>query len=170
MTSDYKIFVADLAAYNSGNLFGHWIDVMADDAKDKINKMLQQCPTEDAEKWFIFSYFGFGSLDMNKCQSIKNVREIAEFLDEYPDIGEVLLHHFEMNLESVKIAVDQYQGNYDDLSEYFEIAVDDADGLSEYYQPYIDYKKMAQDMEREGEIFCIRSQGHIYVFLPFDPV
>ena len=34
MSSDFKIYVADLAAYNNGKLHGVWIDAMADDIQE----------------------------------------------------------------------------------------------------------------------------------------
>lgn len=55
MSEEIRIYVACLAAYNSGNLHGVWIDATADidDIQDQINSMLESSPVEDAEEYAI---------------------------------------------------------------------------------------------------------------------
>ncbi len=50
MSEEIRIYVACLAAYNSGYLHGVWIDATADidDIQDQINSMLESSPVEDA--------------------------------------------------------------------------------------------------------------------------
>lgn len=55
MTTEPRIYVADLAAYNSGYLHGVWIDATLDasDIQDQVNAMLEQSPVGDAEEYAI---------------------------------------------------------------------------------------------------------------------
>jgi antirestriction protein len=58
MSEEIRIYVACLAAYNSGYLHGVWIDATADidDIQDQINSMLESSPIEDAEEYAIHEF------------------------------------------------------------------------------------------------------------------
>ena len=59
-----RIYVACLAAYNSGILHGEWIDIEddIDETWAHINAMLKASPVADAEEWAIHDYEGFGDV------------------------------------------------------------------------------------------------------------
>ena len=67
MTSEIRIYVADLAAYNSGVLHGVWIDATqeVDEIQAQINKLFKTSPVEYAEEFAIHDYEGFGSLSIS---------------------------------------------------------------------------------------------------------
>jgi len=56
-TETPRIYVACLAAYNSGRLHGRWIDAAqdAEDIKAQIAEMLKESPEPGAEEWAIVS-------------------------------------------------------------------------------------------------------------------
>ena len=61
MCEEIRIYVADLAAYNSGKLHGVWIDATLDPGaiQEQINKMLAVSPEGFAEEYAIHDYEGF---------------------------------------------------------------------------------------------------------------
>ena len=67
MSIEPKIYVADLAAYNSGFLHGCWIDANQDldDIQEQIQNMLRKSPEENAEEYAIHDYEGFGKISIS---------------------------------------------------------------------------------------------------------
>ena len=56
-----QIYIACLAAYNSGYLHGKWIDVSSDEEemKTEAQKVIKTSPVPDAEEWAIHDYDDF---------------------------------------------------------------------------------------------------------------
>jgi antirestriction protein len=158
MYSDFKIYVADLKAYNNGKLHGVWIDAMADDIQDQINDMLKLSPEDFAEEWAIHDYEGFGNVSLSEYQGIESVHEIACFLYEYDEFGAALLDHFCDNLEDAKKAAeDGYHGCYESLADYAQTITEDTTEIPSHLQYYIDYERLARDMEMNGDVFTIET-------------
>ena len=67
-----KIYVACLASYNEGRIFGEWID--ADQDPEAINEdifnMLSKSPIANAEEYAIHDYEDFGSLHLGEYEGI----------------------------------------------------------------------------------------------------
>lgn len=68
---DPRIYVACLAAYNRGCLYGAWIPVEDDEAAVwlQINAMLAASPIAGAEEWVIHDYEGFGGVELAEYAS-----------------------------------------------------------------------------------------------------
>ena len=163
-----KIYVADLAAYTNGKLHGVWINALAelDDIFDIIKTMLASSPERHAEEYAIHDYEGFDGCSLSEYQSVESVRDIAMFLNEYPDIGGELLAYFDNDIKQAQdAAVEQYQGCYDSLADYAQVITEDTTSIPNHLQYYIDYERMARDMEMGGEIFMLKHNQGIHVFL-----
>jgi antirestriction protein len=169
MCSDYKIYVADLTAYNNGKLHGVWIDALDDDIQEQINDMLEQSPIEGAEEWEIHSFEGFGSVSLSKHEHFEKVREVASFLDEYDEFGAALLDHFCNDVsEARKAAEENYQGTYDDLADYARSITEDTTEIPNHLQYYIDYEKLGRDMDLNGEVYTLDVDfNKVHVFLNY---
>ncbi len=78
-TFNPKIYVACLAAYNSGILHGHWIN--ADQEPDKIWEgiaaMLKASPIAGAEEYAIHDYEGFEGASLSEYSGIDEVAALA---------------------------------------------------------------------------------------------
>ena len=63
--ADNQIYVACLAAYNSGVLHGEWITPAKDveELQAQINKVIKSTPAPDAEEWAIHDYNDFPNLE-----------------------------------------------------------------------------------------------------------
>ncbi|MCP4409315.1 MAG: antirestriction protein ArdA [Gammaproteobacteria bacterium] len=96
MSSEIRIYVADLAAYNAGKLHGVWIDASSDleTLQEQVSVMLASSPEPDAEEYAIHDYEGFADYSLSKYEGLQSVHEIACFIEEYPDFSGALLNHF----------------------------------------------------------------------------
>lgn len=94
--SNPRIYVACLAAYNSGYLHGAWIDADqdADEIRDGIAAMLARSPVEDAEEYAIHDYEGFEGVSISEYAGIDTVARMGAFIAEHGALGASLLEQF----------------------------------------------------------------------------
>lgn len=147
-TSDIRIYVACLAAYNNGILHGRWIDADqdAEDIWAEISAMLEASPIPEAEEWAIHDYEGFEGAPISEYQGIESVAEIAAFLSEHGALGGQLIAHFN-DLEEARSAIEEdYAGVYASLADFAEELTEQTTEIPESLQPYIDYDAMARDL------------------------
>lgn len=163
-----KIYVADLAAYNSSILHGVWIDVSQDEESinEAIKTMLATSPIDNAEEWAIHDHEGFQGINISEHEGIEQLVEYATFLNEYPDFGGELLNHLSNNLdEANQVASDNYQGSYSSLADYAQELTEQTTEIPDNLAYYIDYEKLGRDMDMNGDIFTIE-EGYqtVHVF------
>ncbi len=79
------IYVACLAAYNSGMLHGRWIDATqhVDTISEDIQAILADSPITDAEEWAIHDYQDFAGLELAEYTGTAKVNRLATCLQEY---------------------------------------------------------------------------------------
>ena len=159
MTNEIRIYVADLAAYNAGYLHGVWIDATQDveDIQAQIDAMLKSSPVADAEEYAIHDYEGFDGYNLGEYEGIEAAHEIAAFIEEHPDFGGALLAHTSDLEEAKKAAEENYRGCYKSLADYAEELTEETGEIPENLRYYIDYERMARDMELNGDIFTVKT-------------
>ena len=157
MSNEIRIYVACLAAYNSGYLHGVWIDATGevDDIQEQINTMLKSSPVEDAEEYAIHDFEGYGSYRLSEYEGIESAQEIACFIEEHGDIAAELINHFSTLEEAQKAMEEDYTGNYKSVADFAEELTEDTTQIPESLARYIDYNAMAYDLEVGGDIFTI---------------
>jgi antirestriction protein len=167
MSEEIQIYVADLAAYNSGILHGVFIDPTDDLDRiwEQIKEMLRISPVEDAEEYAIHDYEGFGGYKVSEYEGIEQVHEIACFIQEYPDFGAELLSYYS-DLESArKVAEETYYGCFESISDYAQELTESCQDIPENLIFYIDYERMGRDMELSGDIFTIETKhDEVHIF------
>ncbi|CAA0121076.1 Uncharacterised protein [Halioglobus japonicus] len=168
MSEDIRIYVADLAAYNNGKLWGVWVDATADldTIWEAINTMLKASPEGFSEEWAIHDHEGFGRYGLDEYESIARVHELAGFLAEHPELGSELLDHFSGDLDDAKRALDEgYAGEYTSLADYAEELTESTSDIPEHLAYYIDYERMGRDMGFSGDIYTIETaHDEVHVF------
>lgn len=167
MTTEPKIYVADLAAYNSGYLHGVWIDALedVDGIQEQINAMLATSPVPDAEEYAIHDYEGFDGYRLGEYEGIDTAHEIACFIEEFPEFGSGLLNQFSSIEEARKAAEEDYCGCYCSLADYAQELTEGTTEIPDALAYYIDYEAMARDMELNGDVFTIEAgfrQVHVF--------
>ncbi|MCE6978586.1 antirestriction protein ArdA [Pseudomonas frederiksbergensis] len=167
MTTEPRIYVADLAAYNSGHLHGVWIDAVqdVDDIQEQINVMLAASPVPDAEEYAIHDYEGFEGYTLGEYEGIDSAHEIACFIEEFPAFGGALLNQFSSVEEARKAADEDYCGSYESLADYVQELTEETTEIPEALRYYINYEAMARDMELNGDVFTLETgYREVHVF------
>ena len=146
---DIQIYVACLAAYSNGILHGCWIDAEQDahDIYANIRAMLAASPIEGAEEWAIHDYEGFEGADVSEYMGIEEVAKLAAFIGEHGEIGGKLVGYVGDLDEAKKAIEDAYAGEYRSLADFAEELTEATEQVPDHLRVYIDYERMARDME-----------------------
>ena len=164
---DFRIYVADLAAYNAGYLHGIWIDATLEVAEmqEQINTLLSTSPVSDADEYAIHDFEGFGDYHLGEYAGLEAAHQIALFIQEHPNFGSALLSHFSDLEEAREMAENKYCGCYASLADYAQELTEETSEIPSHLQYYIDYEAMARDMEMGGDVFSIETGYHeVHVF------
>ena len=162
-----RIYIADLAAYNTGILHGVWIDATDDlnDIQAQINTMLASSPVEDSEEYALHDYEGFDGIRFSEWESLQDLHDVACFIEEHGKLGAELFNHFNDLKETKRALEDHYHGEFTSLSDYAENFTSDTTDIPEHLKPYIDYEAMGKDWEMSGDIYTIETgfeEVHIF--------
>ena len=161
-----RIYVACLAAYNNGELHGHWIDATLgeDHIREEIRAMLAASPVEGAEEHAIHDYEGFEGASIAEYESIQSVAELAAFIEEYGPVAAMLAGHY-ADLEDAKEAIrDNYAGVYPSVEDFAQELTEETTKIPDNLQYYIDWERMARDMEIDDILVFRTGSDEVHVF------
>lgn len=170
-----RIYAACLASYNSGRLHGAWIDANqdADDIRDQVAAMLAASPEPGAEEFAIHDHESLG--EIGEYESLDRVSAIGQAVAAAGDDAAALLAWLgnEPGRDPDDFA-DVFRGEWDTLADYVENLWDDmghnqdADkaAAGSWWHParYVDWDRMARDLELSGDVETIRSPSGVFVF------
>jgi antirestriction protein len=144
------IYVACLAAYNSGYLHGEWIDANqdADLLYEEVKKILAASPIPHAEEFAIHDFENFGDVRIEEYTSLETISELANFIVEHDELGAAVLGHTNGNIDEASKLLDEcYHGEYTNEEDFAYYWIHEVNGreIPEFLQHYIDYKAMAYD-------------------------
>jgi antirestriction protein len=163
-----RIYVACLAAYNSGILHGEWIDIEndIDETWSRIRNVLASSPIPHAEEWAIHDFEGFGGIRLSEWESIERVHELAEFMEEHGEVGTLALNHYCSDIEDATRALENYMGCYSSIADYAQEITESCTEIPEHLQFYIDYERMGRDMDMSGDIVTMQTRfDEVHIFL-----
>lgn len=146
---EIRIYVACLASYNNGILHGVWIDATQSVGaiNDQIAVMLNASQIEGAEEFAIHDYEGFEGVPIFEPQSVESVVETAAFIEEHGALGGKLISHFGDLNEAREAMSDRYVGQYTSLEDFAQELTEDTTDIPQNIAFYIDYERMARDLE-----------------------
>lgn len=151
-----RIYVACLASYNNGCLFGRWIEVGEDEAalRSEVTAMLKASPEPHAEEWAIHDFENFEGCEVREYESFSHVVALAEFSVEHGELGGEVLSYYGGDLDDAKSAIeDRYAGAYTSLEDFAEgICSEQFASVPEQMRGYIDYEAIGRDMSLGGDI------------------
>ena len=167
MTNNYepKIYIACLASYNNGLLYGKWIDANQDTSvlEEEISEVLAGSPMADAEEWAIHDYDDFDDLRLSEYESLETISQVAENIVER---GELFIEAYKYTNsidETIEMLNDRFIGYYDSVIDYAE-EITDISTVPQHLQYYIDFESLARDIELSGEIHTFEVDNQIAVF------
>lgn len=168
MSEDIRLYIADLAAYNAGELHGIWINITheLEDIQEQIREMLAQSSMPNSEEFAIHDYEGFEGYQVGEYDDLKTLHQIGNFIAEFPDLGGEVLSHFNGNLDEARGALeDQYRGCYSSLSDFAQELTEETTDIPQSLEGYIDYERVARDLETGGDVFTIETSFEkVHVF------
>jgi antirestriction protein len=173
MSTEPRIYVACLAAYNNGRLHGEWIDAdqSADELHEAVARMLAASPQPGAEEWAIHDYEGFGSLRLCEYESLERVAAIAAGIAEHGDAFSAWLSYDEsQDVTDMQSFEDAYRGEWDSLRAYAEDYAESTgmyDAAEKAGSSYVvvDIDMLTRDLDIE--LYTVESDhGTVYVFTP----
>lgn len=156
-----RIYVACLAAYNSGYLHGAWIDAAQEpwSIYDDVKVMLAASPVAGAEEWAIPDYEGFGEIRIEEYTGFERVSALAMFIAEHGEIGAALLDYYSGDLdEAAEAMTDRYMGEHASLADYVQEQTEESTAIPQTLRYYIDYQAMARDAEISGDLFTVSTR------------
>ena len=164
--NEIRIYVACLAAYNAGYLHGKWIEANQNpyDIWEEVSAMLLASPIEEAEEWAIHDYEGFEGYSISEYEGFESVSEIATFIDEHGALGGKLLEHYNDIEEAKKALEEHYAGEYESLSDFAQELTEQGDPIPDRLAFYIDYEKMARDLEINDVLTIETGYDQVHVF------
>ena len=172
-----QIYIACLSSYNSGILYGCFIDATQDpeDIREEIQQMLSTSPVADVEaceEFAIHDYQNFAGITLNEYESIDYISALANAIQEHGKPFALYLDY--LDFDDVEEAVSSFQDNYcgcfesiqDYAQDYYEqtgmLETIEQAGLKSFY---IDWGKIAHDWECNGDLlFLEESHNKIHVF------
>ncbi len=169
-TETCRIYIACLAAYNSGWLHGEWVDVSnsVSDLQDAIKHVLKTSPVPDAEEWAFHDYEGFGDMHLSEYESLETLVNLSTFIEEHGDLGRMVLSHYAGDLDEAEKGIENYAGCFDSLEDFAESYMEETGQLHqvpEHLRYYIDFQAYGKDMEVGGDVFTVRpcwSEVHVF--------
>jgi antirestriction protein len=171
MSTEPRIYVACLAAYNNGQLHGEWIDAdqSADELHEAVAQMLAASPQPGAEEWAIHDYEGFGSLRLGEYESLERVAAIAAGIAEHGNAFSAWLSYDEsQDVTDTQSFQEAYRGEWDSLRAYAEDYAestgmyDTAERSGSQYV-VVDIDMLTRDLDIE--LYTVESDRHtVYVF------
>lgn len=129
-------------------------------------QLLKSSPEPYAEEYANHDYEG---LSIHEYEGIQSAQEKAQFIEEHGPLGAAIASYYGDNLEDVKRALeDCYIGQYASVADYAQEITEECTEIPEHLQYYIDYERMARDMELNGDIIDIElrfEEHHLFFHL-----
>lgn len=164
---EIRIYAACLASYNNGILHGCWIDGEQDvEAIYTENReMLKASPIADAEEYVIHDYEGFAGVSIAEYQGIEIIVELAAFIVEHGELGSKLLEYFGDDIVEAQTMMDErYYGCYSSVADYAEELTEEITTVPTHHRYYVDYEKLAQDMEINDILAIEAGLEEVHIF------
>ena len=163
-----QIYVACLASYTNGILYGEWLDATegVEDIQERIKQLLAESPMPNAEEFAIHDYRGFGTLKIDEHEDMEEVQEKALFIVEHGELGVAVLDYHRGNLHYATETLEEYyEDEYDSELDYAAYLFDELylQDIPEHARGYIDYEAYRKDMFIDG-YFSLNVKGRCHIF------
>jgi len=170
-----RIYMASLADYNAGILYGEWIDAAQEPEAlhEAVADMLHRSPTPGAEEFAIHDFEHFGSYNVDEFDSLGWVSRVARGIAEHGLAFAAWADHVGDDDDALNQFDDAYLGDWHSLRDYADELLDDLgytraidDAIPEALQPYVelDVEAFARDLELGGDITVVEHDRGVWIF------
>ena len=158
-----KIYIACLAAYNSGYLHGNWVDVHGDaeEMEKEAQKVIKTSPVPDAEEWAIHDYDDFPN--MGEYVGLDKIAEIAgmiESSEQDADTVKAVIENYSNDMGAAQRALEDNRGVWESFQQYAEDFADEQlachkDPAAEWIKQYFDYEQYARTLVHDYTVIDV---------------
>lgn len=166
-----RIYVACLASYNEGTLYGEWIDAVqdADDLRREVILMLGCSPILNAEEWAIHDHEGFAPLSIHEHECLDDVSAAALLINEHREAAALMLAYLggaEYHEEAQKALEDRYAGEWDTVEAWVDELLDEGlyGPIPDRLRYFIDVNKIAGELQMGGDINVLPGESSVHIF------
>jgi antirestriction protein len=168
----HGIYVACLASYNNGVLFGEWIDLDGKDKEDilwEIKDMLSRSPTPGAEEYAVHDYSGVPSR-FGEWPEWQKLVDYVEACNQCSGPTEEEAWDFYcQNMDNADFDQfrDDYQGVYESRQDYAMSHFEEDEGLAKLnpiLSSCINWEAVFEDLRCEGGIWSQFGEYGLHVF------
>ena len=163
-----RIYVACLASYNAGTLYGKWIDASddADTMQEAINEMIKQSPTIGAEEWSIHDFEGLANI--GESDSMEDIALQVEAFTDYPNAAVIahIEHYGGLDMDHFEESYFGTFTNMVDIDAEMLSAFMDCCGLTghalEMFEQWCDESKIIRNMKFDYTITGDIGEYHMF--------
>jgi len=161
-----RLYVGTYAKYNSGSIFGKWLDLEDYSDKEAFLEACAKLHSDEEDPEFMFQDFEGFPESMYDESSVSD--EIWEWLDLDED-DQNMLEAYQKSVDTkgtIEQAREEYRGKYDspaDYAERFHEEVGDLASVPDSLRYHIDWESVAHEMQIAGVSF-VKMNGEFYVF------
>ena len=160
-----RVYVACLASYNDGILYGEWIDAAQtpEELREEIARILKGSPAPMAEEWAFHDFEGFGEYKVSEYESLDTLSAVALGIEEHGDAFAAYL----ANGSDADNFEEAYMGEYSSLQDYAEQYVEETgmlDNVNDTVKQYFNFEAFARDLRLGGDVWTADAPGGVWVF------
>ena len=167
-TDTPRVYVACLAAYNSGHLHGKWVDATdADEIREAIQEVLETSPEPGAEEWAFHDYDGLHGMRLSEYEDVDDLAQLGALIEEHGEAYAAYADHVGTDYATPDGFQDDYRGEWDREKDFAEELFDELylHEVPEHIQGYIDYDAFARDLFCGDYASVDRSDHGVFVFV-----
>lgn len=174
----FRVFITNLGKYNEGELIGKWLDLPCDDIEEELSSIgVSDEPAENGiyyEEYFITDYENDYGYRVGEYDSLEELNEIAEELEDLDEYDKEIINAFIENGSDIEEALDGLRdekymifsncSDMTDVAEQYAEEIGLLDRIPEDLRFYFDFEAYGRDMEMEGTFIFTDSGNCIQIF------
>lgn len=161
----FRVYIADLAAYNAGKLRGQWFTPSefsdADEFMTAVQAFIKEAP--HAEEWAIHDYENAHGLKIGEYANLGDVWETARLLSEHGEAYAAYVGHVGEKYATEEGFQESYCGSYSKGADYAEESARECSDAKVNFDVYpythIDWDAAWLELTHEGYYI---HEGHVF--------
>lgn len=160
-----KIYVGTYAKYNSGSIFGEWIDAEDYSDKEEFIEACKELHKDEPDPELMFQdHEEFPAVFYHESDIDSRLWDWLALDDNDREIVEAWLSENSLGKqEDLQSIVDSFSGQYSSWADYAEEITRDCHEIPDHLEYYIDWEKMGRDMQIESSGY-VEYNGEIWLF------
>ena len=174
----FRVFITNLGKYNEGKLIGKWLDLPCKDIESELASIgVSDEPDENGnyyEEYFITDFENDYNYKVGEYDSLDNLNEIAEELENLDDYDREVVNAFIENGSNIEEALDGLRdgdymvfSNCSDMTDVAYQYIEETgliNDIPEGLRNYFDYEAYGRDMSFEGTFIFTDNGNCIELF------